>query len=471
MSTHPRVILLEFNELTPSLLDGFFAQGQLPNFRKFYQESSVFITDAEAEGKLLNPWVQWVTVHTGLSTEEHGLTKLNQGHLLEKPRVWDLASRAGLKSFVCGSMNVSHDPDMNGYVVPDPWSTTVEPYPEGEGLKDFYRFVQMQVQEHTNDSVPLSKSDYARFLKFMVSHGMSAHTVSSIVRQLASEKMSGSGKWKRAVILDKLQFDVFRALFKKLQPDFSTFFLNSTAHMQHAYWRHMDPEPFRVKPESDEREEYGGAVLFGYQEMDKLLRKLMDLAGDDVTLVFSTALGQQPYLTLEDSGGKHFYRPRKFSDLTELLGLQGPHTFAPVMSEEFRVVFENEADADAAEPLLEGLTVGGRQVLGVRRDGPTSIFTGCQIFDELPADAVMRTGDGRERPFSDVFYTPHTIKSGMHHPHGALWIRTPERTHAVHEGTVSLRSVAPTLMTLLGLEAPSFMTAPALPLEAPAGVS
>jgi hypothetical protein len=468
--SEPRVILLEFNELTPSLLEGFFEKGLLPNFRKFYDESSVFVTDAEETGKLLNPWVQWVTVHSGLSAAEHGLKSLNEGHLLEQPRVWDLASRAGMRAFVCGSMNVAHDPDLNGIVLPDPWSTTVEPYPKGQGLEDFYRFVQMQVQEHTNDSVPLSKSDYARFLKFMVAHGMSAFTVSSIVKQLTSERVSGGGKWKRAVILDKLQFDVFRSMFKKHRPHFSTFFLNSTAHMQHAYWRHMDPEPFKLKPKEEERDEYGGAVRYGYEEMDRLLGRIMDLAGDDVTVVFSTALGQQPYLTLEDSGGKHFYRPRAFADLTAFLGIESPHKCAPVMSEQFRIIFESEKDADAALPALEGLRIGERQVLEVRRDGPKSIFTGCQLFDEVAEDAVMMSPSGSERPFFDIFYTPHTVKSGMHHPHGALWVRTPSRYHRVHEGTVSLRSVAPTLLELLGLTPPSFMSAAPLEVE-PAAVA
>ena len=132
--TDPHVILLEFNELTPSLLDHFFAEGRLPNFRRFYDESLVYVTDAEAEGDLLNPWVQWVTVHSGMGAEEHGLEQLNEGHLLREPRVWDLASRAGMRVFVCGSMNVAHDDDLRGLVLPDPWSTTVSPYPAGEHL-------------------------------------------------------------------------------------------------------------------------------------------------------------------------------------------------------------------------------------------------------------------------------------------------------------------------------------------------
>ena len=459
------MILLEFNELTPTLLDHFFAQGKLPNFRRFYDESSVYVTDAEEPPPLLNPWVQWVTVHTGLSAADHGLARLDQGHLLDKPRVWDLASRAGMRAFVCGSMNVGHDRDFNGYVLPDPWSTLVRPYPEGEGLEDFYGFVQAQVQEHTNEDAPDDRHGRARFLRFMLSHGLSAHTVNATLGQLAKERVGAAGRWKRAVLLDRMTFDVFRWIYRRHHPHFSTFFLNSTAHMQHAYWRHMDPEPFTIKPTVEDQDEYGEAVLFGYEQMDALLARIMRLAGDDATLVFATALGQQPCLAYEQDGGKRFYRPRSFEAFTEYLGLEGQHACSPVMSEQFKLTFSEEADADSAIAKLEALSIDGGPVLYVNRESAKSVFTGCRIVDQVQEGAMMSSVTGEQIGFYEIFYAADTVKSGMHHPDGALWIRTPSRTHRSFEGRVSLRSVAPTLVQMLGLEAPGFMTEAALAVE------
>jgi len=74
-----RVILIEFNELTLSLMSKFIAAGALPNFQKFHEESHIYVTDAAEEGELLNPWVQWVTIHGGLSATEHGITRLSDG--------------------------------------------------------------------------------------------------------------------------------------------------------------------------------------------------------------------------------------------------------------------------------------------------------------------------------------------------------------------------------------------------------
>jgi hypothetical protein len=62
-----RVIVLEFNELTPALVDRFIAQGHLPNFARLRAESIVAVTDAEETFPTLEPWIQWVTVHTCLT--------------------------------------------------------------------------------------------------------------------------------------------------------------------------------------------------------------------------------------------------------------------------------------------------------------------------------------------------------------------------------------------------------------------
>src|SRR2546427_657064 len=66
MTTGP-ILQLEFNELTPRLMFRFMEEGHLPNFQRLFRESHAFTTDAEEEGMNLNPWIQWVTVHSGLA--------------------------------------------------------------------------------------------------------------------------------------------------------------------------------------------------------------------------------------------------------------------------------------------------------------------------------------------------------------------------------------------------------------------
>jgi len=459
MSTARRIILLEFNELTPHLMERFVDMGCLPHFKRLRDESQVYTTEAAERGWELNPWVQWVTVHSGLDYCDHQIIELDEGDRLRAERVWDVVSAAGRPVWVCGSMNVGYQASPKGAIMPDPWTTKVAPWPDA--LKPFFRFVQQSVLEHTSDHLALSRAEYARFLAFMATHGMTAATFAAIARQLASERFGGS-RWRRAVLLDRLQFDVFRWYYRRLQPAFSTFFSNSTAHFQHFHWREMEPHLFRVQPSAEKLAEHERTILFGYQQMDALVGRFLRLAGRDATLIFATAISQQPCLAYEDQGGKMMYRPTDVSRLMQFAGVTQPYTAAPVMAEVFILRFASDADAAAAETTLAALRVRSRPAMQLLRNG-AEINAKCQIHDPLDANTTLSRGCAQagedETPFFKMFYALEESKSGMHHPDGMLWIRVPGASPSRHTNKVPLASLAPTILQLLSLPRPAHMKA------------
>jgi hypothetical protein len=449
------MILLEFNELTPSLMQRFMSEGKLPNFSRLYHEADIYTTTAAEQPPHLDPWIQWVTVHTGLNFRDHGLQRLNEGHRLRVPRVWDLLTDTGRKAWVCGSMNVGDTRPAGGCVVPDPWTTNVRPHPDS--LEPYFKFVQRQVMEHTRDRAQSGLSELLRFMWFMASHGLSRHTVKAVSRQLAEER-SGTARWKRAMLLDKLQFDVFAWYYRKIRPDFATFFLNSTAHYQHLYWREMDPDVFTAKPTEAQLKTYQDAIEFGYREMDGLVARVLAMVDSRTTVVMATALSQQPCLMFEGHGGKFFYRPTEFSALTSFAGVTDRYSVSPVMANQFHLYFETAEAAERAAQRLTAVRYLDRQAIAVEQNG-RGLFVGCRIYEPLPRDARLTLPSAAgQTQFFDVFYQVDGVKSGMHHPDGMLWIRSPERRHAVHASHVPLASVAPTILERFGLPRPKYMS-------------
>jgi hypothetical protein len=448
------VILLEFNELCPPLMSRFMSEGKLPNFQRLYGEAQVYGTDAEEEAPFLEPWIQWVTVHSGMSYREHQIFHLADGHTLRQKSLWDVLSERGHRVWVCGSMNIRYDQPINGLVLPDPWATEVAP--SDPRLEPYFKFVQRNVLEYTNESVPLSAADYARFVSFMATHGLSFGTVRAIAEQLLAE-WRGHDRWKRAVLLDKLQFDVFAHFYRRLKPNFSSFFLNSTAHFQHLYWRNMEPDLFLRRPTAAEQAEYAPAILFGYEEMDRLLARFYDLADHNTTLIFCTALSQQPCLKYEADGGKLFYRPRDFGRFVAFAGVGGFTEIVPVMSECFNIRFGSERSAAAAKERLARLRVEGTAALSVeQRDH--SLYAACRVNKPIPKDAILSVHEGGpSAPFFDHFYRVDGIKSGMHHPEGMLWIRRPDRKHHCHPEKIPLTAVAPMILDMFSVAKPEFM--------------
>lgn len=454
-----KVIQLEFNELCPVLMEQFIAGGHLPNFQRLRDSSQAYITDAGVDAPYLEPWIQWVTAHTGLSFAEHKVFDLGDGHKLNTPRVWDVAGETGDKVWICGSMNASFRKPIHGYILPDPWTTCTEPYPTGE-FEPFFHFVRTNVQEHTRAKSPSSKADQLRFIGFMLRRGMSAKTVARIVKQLIGER-SGAGRWKRAAVLDRLLWDVFAWYWKQYRPTFSTFFLNSTAHFQHMYWRNMDPTPFAVKPTGKEQLEYSSAVLFGYQQMDAIVGECLDLAGSDTAVTLATALSQQPCLKYEDTGGKTFYRPVDPAQLLEFAGVKSGAEYAPVMSEQFHLYCQTTADAEQATAKLLALTMDGKRVMSARFNGK-EVFAGCSIFTVKDAGETVTNDAGQTLRFGELFYNSNLVKSGMHHRDGIFWLMLPGVAPKVHKERVDLTRLAPTLLDVLGYARPDCMRAASL---------
>lgn len=461
-----KLISIEFNELCPTLMNRFMAAGKLPYFKRLHDQSEVFETDAEESGELLNPWVQWVTVHTGLSAAEHQVTTLNERPQPPVPFTWDILSAAGFRVWVCGSMNGRYEGPLNGALLPDPWCFATSDYPPGE-FGPFVNYVRSAVQEHTGGG---GQGSFSEFARFMLKRGLSGSTVIAATRQIISERRRNT-KWRRARILDLFQWDLFRYYYRKLSPDFATFFLNSTAHFQHCYWRNFEPEKFSAKPSPKEQKDFATAILYGYQCMDKLIGQFIRLAGKDVTLVFSTGLSQQPYLDHEDAGGRHYYHIIDKQKLLSPLGLEQAHEYEPLMAEQFVLRFRTDCDLELAERRLANFHVKHAAVFSDTRTRlfhitrkERTLVVSCRCTRLVPADAAITHSGENELSiaFYDVFYQMPATKSGRHHPAGMLWIRHADRQGRTHPGRVSIRSIAPTILSHFGVDVPLQMRAEAL---------
>jgi hypothetical protein len=270
---------------------------------------------------------------------------------------------------------------------------------------------------------------------------------------LAEERLGDPHlSYRRVAILDALQFDVFAHYYRSMQPDFATFFVNSVAHLQHSYWRYMEPDAFQAKPDDTERGRYGDAIKFGYEAMDWLIGRFLKLADrSGATLVFQTALSQQPFLKYEAKGGQRFFRLRDVAAFLREAGVTY-RDVDPTMTHQFMATFDSEAERAEAEGRLSCFEYeDGRKLIdSPAHDTPGALYFGAQIPNQGGLEALVHDrASGRTFPASDVVYELDGTKSGCHHPIGALWIR--RGTHHRHEKLVSILDTFPTLLDLLGI--------------------
>ncbi|HTD38394.1 MAG TPA: hypothetical protein VK669_12835 [Candidatus Limnocylindrales bacterium] len=452
MDDSRRVILIEFNELSASLLDRFIADGSLPNFRAFREASDVFTTDAGETGATLVPWIQWPSVHTGLPYAEHRIYHLGDAARAQAATIGSVLSEAGVPVGIFGGMNVPVR-GVRGFRLPDPWEADARAEPAS--LQPYYDVTADQVKESSHHG-RLTARDALKLAGFYARHGFRWETALAIARQLVAERLDRGVRWRRAALFDRIQYDVFRTYARAHGVRFSSFFSNSTAHYQHLYWRNMEPERFPDPPSGTDHPTLRDAIRDGYRAMDRLIGRFVKDFPDG-TLIFATALSQEPYTGPVIRN----YRPVEFGALLRFLGIERARV-APVMSQEFHLLCADEAAARAAEAALLALEVDGTRVFAARRDG-AGVFAGCVYLDPsvMERDAVDTRTGARAR-FADLFYLVDGHRSGHHHPEGVLWIRTGRG--CVHPEPVSILDVAPTVLAMFGVDPPAVMHGSVLPV-------
>lgn len=438
------VIVLEMNELCPPILDRMMQRGELPNFKQLRARSDVYITHTTDTD--LEPWVQWVTLHTGQKQEVHGVKELDEGYRIELPRIWDRLADWGVSCLVFGSMNARAASDRV-FLMPDAWSKRVQP--SDTAYNAFQDFISFHITEHTNREAKPSPKVVLNFLFFILLHGFSLRTVFMGVRQILHEKLgSRDVKWRRAIVLDWLIWNIFVYCYKRQKPLFATFFTNSTAFLQHRYWRHMSPELYAVKPSTKEMVDYGDAIESSYRNMDKILGRAAKLVGKKGgRLVLATALSQEANLRYESIGGKFVYRAHNFERLNAWAGGPVNITFEPVMTHQAWASLASEGDAVAFETMLVGLQSDGTSIMEWRRSGDRVMFW-CRFISLVPKDLEITNAKGEKISFSELFALVGQVNNSQHNRNGAFWVQRHDNCGRVHDEKLPLEQVSDKILAL-----------------------
>ena len=440
-------IVLELNEICPGLLDRYGAQGLLPAFSALRPDAARYVTQAKDED--LEPWVQWVTLHTGQPQTEHGVRRLDEGHRVASRRLWDRTAESGQDTLVFGSMNGDAVPSSRLSLLPDFWASGVQA--TDDTLAFTHRFLSAQVSEHVNPAASIGKADALRFAGLLARNGLSARTAALAAVQLARERTGGTDStWHRACVLDQIQWDVFRHRMKRENVETGFFFANSVAYLQHRYWRHVEPEAYARPPTPEAAFAYGDAVPTGYRRLDGIVRQARDMVGPDGTLIIVSALSQQANTAYEEIGGKFVYRAYDFAEVLDWIGLE-PVSVRPVMTHEALATFTDaESAKEARDRLLSLKTLAGEPVFIADAEGNRVAFQ-CRFVSEVADDLVI-VGPRGERLFADLFSLVGEVNASKHAREGVFWIIGPGATPGDH-GTIDLLDANGLMRDALGIPA------------------
>jgi hypothetical protein len=467
MTSPCKVLLLEFNEINERLMAPLLADGALPNFKKMRDEGASGQALATEVPPHLDPWVTWVTLHTGVERHVHGASVLEQkGESIQAKRTWQYARDAGRSLGIFGSITSYPPQPVPGFIVPGPFAPGGETYPKYlepiQALNRRYTKVHNKLDQVDSPLALLKEA--SRLIRL----GLSPVTAARVAAQLAREKVWPHEYWKRVSLQPLVNFDFFKLLYARYQPDYATFHSNHVAHYMHHYWRAHDDSEFLVRATAVEKRKYGKAVRYGYQVADALLGRFMKLVDDRTVLVVASSMGQKPYAVEAYREGRISVRFKDIQQILEMVGVQGVTETHAVMAPQWNVVIpdpEARRAAMAAFGRCERRVGGTTTRMGSVSETGTTLTVTPSGLSQAP-DADMRfyfprmPGDKPEGyKFDELFVADRpTTKQGVHDPAGVLMLWGGPIRGGVRIEHANNLDVAPTLLTLLGVPVPSVMT-------------
>ena len=399
------MILLALNELNLDFIKGYVSEGKLTNFGKLL-EHGIVNTTSEGKYELLEPWIQWATVQTGKTYDEHQVFRL--GDIVDRPdlhQIFEDLEKSGLSVGAISPFNADNRLANSKFFIPDPWTQTKAS--GGYIIKKLSRTVSRFV--NSNASGKVGPKDVIWLLLGFIVY-VRVKRWPKFLKLVSLRKKPGV----KAAILDLILLEVFVTLQKKHKPDYSHIFFNGGAHVQH----HFMFNSAQYKGDFKNPEWYCPSdwdpVLMMLETYDMIIGDLLE-SGERIIGV--TGLHQVPH---EEQ--TFYWRPVAHKDFLSECGLKGEFKVIPRMSRDFLIEVSDEKKALQIENHLNQFadSVKGKPIFDIDNRG-TSVFIEVIYDDDLDEHISFDGPNGISVKDLNSKLAFVAIKNGKHHGLGYVF--------------------------------------------------
>jgi hypothetical protein len=392
------LLFLELNEVNFEFVDAYARQGKLPAFARLLDRHGYARTESEKRYEELEPWIQWVTAHTGRSLGEHGVFRLGDIINHDIPQIWEQLEERGLRVGALSPMNAKNRLREPAFFVPDPWTRTeVSARPV---LRALYRSIVQAVDDSAEGRI--SARSMLHLARGLLAYAAPANWANYVALALSSR----ASPWRRAIFLDLLLADVFTREVGRTRPQFASLFVNAAAHIQHHYLFSSPVYQGRCRNPSWYLPAGVDPLLEVYRLYDRILHSL-ERRFPDARLMIGTGLHQEPHEKIT-----YYWRLRDHEAFLRRIGVPF-EAVEPRMSRDFLVKCDSVSCAERAQQVLaSALAADGVPLFEVDNRG-RDLFVMLTYPHEITVDMEFDVGGRKYIGLKDdvVFVA---LKNGEH---------------------------------------------------------
>ncbi len=398
-----KLIFLELNEINFDLVKSYVEIYDLKNFKHLIE--NLKITNSETEYELLEPWIQWYSIRTGMKANEHKIFRLGDAISSNIPQIFEKIENLGLKVGAISPMNSRNNCKKPKYFIPDPWTNTKSDNSFLSKLID--RLLKQTVNDNAKSRISIAS--YVSIVGILLFYAK----IKNLPIYLKYFFSSFKAKWRKALFLDLLLHDVHLKLLQRNKPNFSSIFFNAGAHIQHHYLfnsiissKHLKNPENLVSSDQDPFKE----VIFLY---DKIIGDYLKLK--ECNLIIATGLTQEINETAE-----YYYRLNLHKNFLRKLNINFRNVY-PRMSRDFLIEFDAEQEVDLAYTLLSSIKIKNKKMFGILEKRDKSLFVSLTYADEITISDFILINGIKIQIKKEVSFV--SIKNGKHSSKGFCFLR------------------------------------------------
>lgn len=382
-----KTLVFELNEFSLPLLDEGAKKLNLSHLQKLLSfHRSETHTDDTYENDLLEPWVQWVSIHTGIPSQEHRVKHLGDIPGLNTPQIWETLSDHGISTGIWGAMNAGRNgAEHCSFFLPDPWSFSEVGHPETLNALLFpLRYTSKNYGEKKWGPLFQEMKGLLLFLKREKQLGFFLKKIPALLKNTVKYR----GKpFLFISLLDQISTKLFLGYQKQYHPQVSFLFLNSIAHLMHHQWK---------RPITKNSPLGHGLIC-----LDGMIKELLTYFDEKKDLIILTnGLSQ---ISTENDPPWVLHRQIDQVKFLKAVGIKQVQVESH-MTHDAHLFFETEKEAQEAKELLLSAKIANEKLFQVEsyENDPKKLFYKIIFTKPLEKGAVFRIG-AQEHPFFDLF--------------------------------------------------------------------
>jgi len=397
-----KLLLVELNEFNKDLLKLGAKKFKLKSIKRLLSmDLSMTKSENNKEHHGLDPWVQWVSIHTGNPLSKHNIKHLGDVENLEIKQIWEELGDNNLSSGIWGAMNAAlKDTKCSCFFLPDPWTFSETAIPKK--LNNFLSLPRYYAKNYISPSKKSLLLSFMNLIKFIISDLNFLYASKEIFYSIKIVLFNGINNTILFSLFDLISHKIFLKYKKKYDPNLSIIFLNCLAHAQHESWQ---------------RDRINNDMKITLKIVDKILNNIFNEIDSKEALIVLNALGQknvegEEYCIYRQINPKKFLNSMniKFSRLEQC------------MTNESHVFFKKEDNMKDAYKTLKNAKIRNKYLFHVeyKKDSLGLFYQLNCTFKINEEDTFIIKGQ------SFKFYKYFSLlceRTGSHVPHGELFFK------------------------------------------------